>query len=164
MPIVKCRICKKEFYAKPHWLKVGWGKYCSPKCHHEGIKKGKFIACDICGKKTWKQPKQIDHSKSGKFFCSKSCQTLWRNKTYVGKKHPNWKNGQTIYRDILQRSKKEKICTLCGTKDKRVLAAHHLDRNKKNVKLKNLVWLCWNCHFLVHHDKETKKKFMAAVV
>ena len=165
MPIVNCEKCKKEFYAKPSWLKQGWGKYCSAKCHHEGLKKGKFVKCFICKKQVWKAPKALKHSKSGKFFCSKSCQTLWRNKfVYIGKNHPNWKNGQTIYRDILQRSKKEEICTLCGTRDKRVLAAHHLDGNRKNVKLKNLIWLCWNCHFLVHHDKDTKKRLMAAVV
>ena len=165
MPIVKCKICKKKFYAKPSWLKQGWGKYCSSVCQRKGQLKGKFIKCYICGKETWKQPKQIKHSKSGKFFCGKSCQTIWRNKiVFVGKNHPNWKNGQTIYRDILLRSKKEEVCTLCKTSDKRVLAAHHLDGDRKNVELKNLIWLCWNCHFLVHHDKDTRKRLMAVVV
>lgn len=165
MTIVNCKKCKKEFYAKPSWLKKGWGKYCSPKCHHEGLKKGEFVACSICNKKIWRKPRQLKHSKSGKYFCSKSCQTLWRNTiVFVGENHPNWKNGETIYRQILKRSKRKQLCILCKNTDKRVLAVHHLDKNRKNVKLENLIWLCWNCHFLVHHDKDTKKRLMAAVV
>ncbi len=165
MPIVKCKICKKEFYAKPNLLKIGWGKYCSAKCHHEGLKKGRFVICFICRGKVWRKPRQLKHSKSGKYFCSKSCQTLWRNTIeFVGEKHPNWKTGERNYRQILQRSGREQVCILCNNKDKRILSVHHLDENRKNVKLKNLVWLCWNCHFLVHHNKKTKEKIMAAMV
>ncbi len=158
MPIVKCKQCKKEFFAKPSWLKIGYGKFCSSKCQYEAAKKGKFIACDICGEKTWKQPKQIKHSKSGKFFCSKSCQTLWRNRMYVGKNHPNWKNAGSRYRELLIKSRREEICVLCKTEDKRILLAHHLDGNRKNAKVKNLIWLCHNCHFLVHHFLEEKNR------
>ena len=165
MPIVNCEKCKKEFYAKPSWLEKGWGKYCSPKCHHEGLKKGKFVVCSICHKKIWRKPRQLKHSKSGKYFCNKSCQTLWRNTiVFVGENHPNWKTGERNYGQILDRNKREQVCVLCKNKDKRVLAVHHLDGNKKNVELKNLIWLCWNCHFLVHHDKDTKKRLMAVVV
>ena len=91
MPQVKCKICNKEFYAKPNWLKRGHGIYCSRECHHKGMRKGKFVKCDICENETWKRPRALKHSKSGKFFCSKSCQTLWRNQYYSGPKHPNWK-------------------------------------------------------------------------
>lgn len=83
---------------------------------------------------------------------------------YVGSNHPNWKNGETVYRKTLKRSKKKKVCLLCKVKDQRILAVHHLDHNRKNAKLENLVWLCHNCHFLVHHDIETRKKLMAVVV
>lgn len=158
MPIVNCKKCEKEFYAKPHWLKRGWGKFCSSKCQYEAQKKGKFMPCDICGKMKWKQPNDIEHSKSGKFFCSKSCQTLWRNRMYVGDKHPNWKNAGSRYREILEKSKREEICILCKATDKRILLAHHLDGNRKNAKVKNLIWLCHNCHFLVHHYSEEKNK------
>ncbi|KKP93137.1 MAG: hypothetical protein UR98_C0009G0015 [Parcubacteria group bacterium GW2011_GWA1_36_12] len=155
MPIVNCEKCKKEFYAKPSWLKIGWGKYCSPKCHHEGLKRGKFIACFICGKKTWKAPKQISHSKSGKFFCSKSCQTLWRNKEFRGVRHHNWKGGENIlHKSLLIENHVKPVCKLCSCKDERVLAVHHLDKNRKNNNVKNLIFLCQNCHHLVHCHNE----------
>ncbi|MBI4281264.1 HNH endonuclease [Candidatus Uhrbacteria bacterium] len=39
-------------------------------------------------------------------------------------------------------------------KNNRVLLVHHIDENRKNNVLSNLVWLCRNCHFLVHKYNE----------
>ena len=36
--IVKCLICKVEFYVKRVHLLKGWGKYCSTKCHGFSLK------------------------------------------------------------------------------------------------------------------------------
>ncbi len=156
MPQVKCKICHKKFYAKPSHQKLGWGKYCSIKCRNISQLKGKFVNCHICGKKIWKAPKALEHSKSGKFFCSKSCQTLWRNQYFSGPKHPNWRGGRysTSYRKILFQSGATPICRICGQKDKRVLLVHHINKNRNNNVAKNLVWLCWNCHRLVHYYNE----------
>ncbi len=152
MPYVRCKICDKKFYTKPSYLKLGWGKYCSIKCKRIAQLKGKFVKCHTCGKKTWKAPKALKHSKSGNFFCCKSCQTIWRNQYYSGPKHPNWKGGEhRQYRKILLKNGKTPVCQICGLKDKRVLIAHHKDRNRKNQTIENLIWLCLNCHHLVHH-------------
>ena len=159
MPIVKCKLCLKKFYGKPYFLKIGEAKYCSPACQYEGRKNGKNIPCYICGKESYKQLKKLKKSKSGKFFCSKSCQTVWRNQEFIGIKHHNWKTGLFAYRSILTRNKIPKFCNLCKTKDIRVLATHHIDRNRENNKVSNLAWLCHNCHFLVHHHKAESLKF-----
>lgn len=159
MPIVKCKLCSKEFYGKPYFIKNGWAKYCSSVCQYEGRRNGKILPCEICGKKTYKQLKKLEKSKSGKFFCSKSCQTVWRNQEFIGVKHHNWKTGLFVYRSVLGRNKISKICVLCKTKDERVLAVHHVDRNRKNNLVSNLAWLCNNCHFLVHHYKDESLKF-----
>jgi hypothetical protein len=151
MPLIRCKICGKEFYAKPSWLKRGWGKYCSSKCQYKAQLKGKFVYCDICGKKIWRKPLQLKRSKSRKFFCSKSCQTLWRNREFKGPRHGNWKGGENIdHKKFLIQNGIKPICKLCGCKDERVLAVHHLDRDKKHNNIKNLAWLCHNCHHLVH--------------
>ena len=159
MPIVNCKLCSSEFYGKPSHIKMGYAKYCSSVCQYKNRKNGKDVFCDVCGKKTYKQLKQLTKSKSGKFFCSKSCQAVWRNQVFVGNKHANWKNGLFAYRSVLTRNKISKFCTLCKTKDIRVLAVHHVDKNRKNNSLSNLAWLCHNCHFLVHHNKDESLKF-----
>lgn len=153
MPVIGCKLCRKKFYAKPSWLKNGWGKYCSSKCQHKAQKKGKFVFCSICKKKIWRAPHEFEHSKSGKFFCNKSCQTLWRNKFYSGENHPLWKDGGGSYREFMIRNKIKQVCNRCGMDDIRVLLTHHIDCNRKNNKIGNLVWLCRNCHYLIHNRK-----------
>ena len=151
IPNSKCKICGKIFYIKPFHKKKGWGIYCSKNCQNEGQKTGEFISCDTCRKERWQTPREIKHSKSGKFFCGKSCQTIWRNRFYSEENHPFWRGGENIYRLILKRKGVKQICKGCGFKDKRVIIVHHRDRNRKNNKLGNLVWLCHNCHYLAHH-------------
>ena len=117
----------------------------------------------MCGKKSYKSKVNLGRSKSGKFFCSKSCQTKWRNQEFVGPKHANWTGGKYSYRSVLTRNKVLKVCFLCKTKDVRVMAVHHKDRNRKNNKVENLVWLCHNCHHLVHYYKDEQDKIMVPI-
>lgn len=159
MPAVACKLCSKHFYAKPFWIKRGYGNYCSTKCQYEGRKNGKNMPCFVCGKETYKKLQQIERAKSGKFFCGRSCQAKWRNAEFRGEKHGNWKGGHGAYRDILKRHEVPQTCVLCKTNDTRILAVHHIDKNHGNNAVKNLAWLCHNCHFLVHHDEKESKKF-----
>lgn len=165
MPLYKnCKICRKEFKTKPSIVKKGFGKYCSQKCQRLGLRNGKEIKCFLCGKISYKNKTNLGRSKSGKFFCGKSCQTKWRNQEFIGPKHANWTGGKYSYRSVLGRNDIPKVCLLCGNKDVRVMAVHHIDRNRKNNKVENLVWLCHNCHHLVHHYKDERDKFMEALV
>jgi len=158
MPIVPCKLCGKTFYAKPSHLKRGWGKYCSSKCQYKARLSGKSVYCEICGKKLWRQPHEFEQSKSNKFFCSKSHQTLWRNKEFNGPRHGNWKGGEHIHhKRLLIQNKIKPVCKLCGCKDERVLVVHHLDKDRKHNNIKNMVWLCHNCHHLIHNYNESLK-------
>ena len=123
------------------------------------IRKGQNFNCCSCNKIIYRTPQKIFRSKSKKYFCSKSCQTKWRNTQYVGKSHLQWRDGKSTYRDVILRSDRFKICTLCKTEDLRVLAVHHIDQDRNNFKLENLAWLCHNCHRLVHYDKVEKQNF-----
>lgn len=161
---VLCKLCSKEFYAKPSWLRKGHGVYCSNGCRFKASRKGKVVSCFVCGEDTYKQPKALRRSKSGYFFCGKSCQTKWRNSEFIQEKHPNWKGGRYAYNSVMRRSNTPKICALCKTKDSRVLAVHHLDKNRKNNNIDNLVRLCHNCHHLVHRYPDEQERLMAAIV
>lgn len=162
--ILKCKICKKSFYSKPSWIKNGGGKYCSLLCKYKSSKKGKNLPCFVCKKVTYHPSGRILKSKSKKYFCGKSCQAVWRNSYFVGKKHANYISGRATYRTILTRNKVPAVCKLCKSTDRRIMAVHHLDKNRNNNKVENLVWLCHNCHHLVHHYKNEAQRLMVAIV
>jgi hypothetical protein len=153
MPKVNCKICSYEFYVKPSHVKLGHGVYCSRACKVFSQRKGKYVNCAICNALTWKQPKAILHSKSQKFFCDKHCQAVWRNKVFSGPLHSKWKGGENIYRKVMTRNNPTPCCTSCGIVNIKVLVVHHIDRNRQNNNMSNLVWLCRNCHYLVHEGK-----------
>lgn len=163
MAMQNCLICYKRFYAKPSHINMGWGKFCSKTCQYESQKTGKITLCHTCKAKVYKTMSDQLKTNSGKLFCSKSCQTIWRNKKFSGDKHSNWAGGISSYRIALTRSSKAFQCAKCNLKDKRVLAVHHLDKNRSNNKLSNLIWLCHNCHYLVHHSKKEAIGFMVLV-
>jgi len=150
-----CKICTKQLYARPRSLKMGWGRYCSMKCKGAGQKNGTKIPCATCGNTLYRTPKNFNRQSTTKrFFCNKSCLAVWKNKTlFVGEGHPLWKSGQASYRNAMLRKGRSPICTVCGFSDVRALLVHHIDRNRQNNALRNLKWLCHNCHYLEHEGK-----------
>lgn len=159
MSLITCSLCEKSFYKKPSQILLSKKHYCSANCSYLGRRKGKMVKCHVCGVDIYRIKKALKNSKSGKFFCTKSCQAKWRNQEFIGPKHSNWKTGRSAYRSVLDRNKIPKLCTLCNTKDPRVLATHHIDRDRLNNTVNNLAWLCHNCHFLVHHDSVETQRF-----
>ncbi|OGD56953.1 hypothetical protein A2V71_03110 [Candidatus Berkelbacteria bacterium RBG_13_40_8] len=151
MPYVKCKICKKDFYAKPRHLKIGWSKYCSISCRTKSQFKGIYLKCDYCGKSIYRSPGELKQSSSKKYFCNRSCHCAWENKNKRNSENsPNWNGGETIYRAIMDRTEVKKECVKCKIKDERLLVVHHKDRNRKNNGIDNLEYLCRNCHYLMH--------------
>ncbi len=153
MAVCVCSVCGKEFRRKPFLIRRGGGKYCSNACHYANARSGKYVKCGTCGKELYRSPKRLRLAKHKKYFCNKSCQTVWRNKIFFGPNHKSWKDGHSSSASVtaLNRFRREKICEVCKTEDGRVLAVHHKDRNRLNNTSENLAWLCHNCHFLVHH-------------
>ena len=76
----------------------------------------------------------------------------------IGKKHWNWQDGKSseIYPQAFNKELKEQVrkrdnyvCQECGHTQKRLgyrLDVHHIDYNKKNNILNNLISLCRSCH------------------
>ena len=143
-------------------MKKGYGIYCSLDCKYKSSRNGKYVECSICTKVVYRTQYRLALAKNKKYFCSKSCQTKWRNSEFVGTKHANWIDGKTTYKSLLGRHKIPKICTLCRTDDKRVLAVHHVNHDHGDNRLENLAWVCHNCHHLIHHDSVVRKKFSKA--
>lgn len=160
MPDVSCKKCGNTFYAKPNWLKRGYGKFCSINCTRLASRRGSWKACCLCKEKVYKSLKDIRRSKSGNFFCSKRCSLKWLRSKQFGRNHANWKHGKYAYRGMLLRSALSRKCKLCGRDDERILIVHHIDKNRENNKIDNLTWLCLNCHYLVHNYSEAEDQFL----
>jgi hypothetical protein len=154
-----CDYCRKSFSRKNSQIEKAKTHFCSNKCRYLSRKKGQTFDCFICNKKTYKSPKNIRISKSKNFFCSRQCSTQYLNLTQREAKNPNWKGGESSYRKILSRYITKFKCFLCGVRDPRILVVHHVDKNRKNNLPSNLIWLCRNCHFLVHHQKNVASFF-----
>ncbi len=164
MPKVNCNNCNISFDAKPYHIRLGQGKYCSSTCQYKGAMNGKNLECEICDKKIYRTRGQLNRTKSGKMFCGKSCQAKWRNKVYSGPRHKLWNGGASVYKRVMKNKNELKICKFCRIEDKRVMAIHHIDKNHMNNDPDNLVWLCHNCHYLVHHDRLEAQKIMEVLV
>lgn len=64
--------------------------------------------------------------------------------------HGRWKDGRQIYRKIAyQIFKKE--CALCGEKEK-MIQIHHIDKNRYNNSIDNLIPTCASCHKKIHYE------------
>ncbi|MFA6274253.1 MAG: HNH endonuclease [Candidatus Paceibacterota bacterium] len=146
-----CGFCCKKFKRKKSQLKLSEKHYCSIVCQKEGRKKGKTVKCFMCNKFIYKSLKDLKNSKSKKYFCSQICSNKWIGIKQRDKNHPNWKGGGSSYKNLLKRTKTKPVCISCGKDDIRILCVHHLNKNRKNNDIKNLAWLCRNCHFLVHN-------------
>ena len=82
---------------------------------------------------------------------------------FIGPRHANWTGGQSTYKNVLLRSSVSRICRRCKTRDYRILTVHHIDKNRKNNHLRNLIWLCHNCHFLIHHYNKERERFVVPI-
>ena len=83
-----------------------------------------------------------------------------------GDKSRFWKGGKSLepypagwgdYLKELIRNRDKRQCQLCGAPEiefSSKLAVHHIDYNKKNIEIKNLISLCRRCHTKTNVNRE----------
>ena len=86
---------------------------------------------------------------SRKFLCG-SCKLP--NKIYPRSFYYNKK--KSLVRDLGR-------CQCCGKKEE--LVTHHLDCNKQNSSISNLITLCKSCHLSLHH-RYTKAQLRCSII
>lgn len=83
MNIIVCQNCENKFSRSNgrhnEAVKNGWKSFCSVKCRHASLEKGKDFPCAWCFKVIRKTPAQIRQTKAN-VFCSKSCAAHYNNK------------------------------------------------------------------------------------
>ena len=135
------------------------------------------IKCHYCKTDMEVRPSSIHES--GRRFCSKECELMWRKEYYSGENSPNWNNELTDEERILKRGYLEYsewrksvyerdnyTCQCCGNKGI-YLNAHHLnsyDWDKEHrTDIDNGVTLCKECHKRFHkkygYGNNTKEQF-----
>lgn len=143
-----CPNCKSKFIRAIAHTKTE-KPFCSKKCFIESRKKEKpTLICDYCGKE-FKRKKSKMKSKSGKYFCCRKCLDEARKikNNIVPVKH--YQNGVSTYREQAINNYGA-VCSHCDYNEfTEGLDVHHIDGNRENNDLDNLMVLCTLCHVLV---------------
>jgi len=139
----ECIHCGKGFYTPPCLERV---KYCSQMCCKRA-RRGKKLSEEWrknISEGIKKNPPSTAWRKGQHF----SPATEFKKGENLGEKHPNWKGGKRTYRSIYAKSIKNILCEKCGSEKN--IHIHHIDKNRDNNKLDNLMALCCSCYNLLH--------------
>ena len=157
--IVKCRIHDYEFETK--WENVrrdNRAHYICPLCQKNNMNKRyendrTEVECAYCHKKFLKPNSKLENSKTGLYFCCREHKDLAQrieSGSDFEKMRPEH-YGTTILDSTDYRKKAfyvyEHKCEICGyNEDTDILQVHHIDENRQNNEIENLIILCPNCH------------------
>jgi hypothetical protein len=151
----QCLHCGKEFSVKySHRLRA---KFCSVECKVKSqiidseTKRSRVKrTCLSCGVEFTTGKSQADKGQGR--YCSLKCMGYGRRGTNPNCDHPNWLNGKSFepypvgFNDILKeivRARDNNTCQLCHSRGRFV---HHINYNKNDIRLSNLISLCNKCH------------------
>ncbi len=144
---IECSVCGKEFWNDIRNIKRNKSGivYCSSEC----TKNRKKVVCAYCNKTIEKTVGRIEKSRNGIFFCCRKHKDLGqRIENNIREIWPDHFGniGKTSYRrNAFDHYKHE--CEECGwDKIKGVLDVHHIDSNRDNNEIENLIILCPICH------------------
>ena len=147
-PNTTCDQCQKPIYKRPWELEKYSNKFCSQKCY--GLFSRETFPCPVCGK-------EIMRSENKK-TCSRACSN--KNRTGIkygqGQSKDKYQKAEAIRRWLVEdRGSK---CEVCEYPHTEALHAHHIKRRSEggDNTLDNLLLLCPNCHYEVHHQLSTK--------
>ncbi len=145
--LVSCAACEKEIVSRRDQVR----KYCSKNCANEGSRVRVKVQCGYCNKKIERTRHVLSKSRSGLVFCSRKHKDL-AQRLECGIREvqpPHYGTGKYNYQAIAYRSMR-KVCAGCHYCEfENMLDVHHIDGNRDNNKLSNLVILCVFCHALI---------------
>ena len=154
-----CKQCGKEFRRTRGELRKAPSVYCSVLCRNEAQKKPKLVRhCQHCGAEFSIYPYLEEDEGRGK-YCSSSCKYKARGEIVRGENHPSWNNGSSFEPYGLEwtedlrlrvRQRDNYTCAICGLNG---IIVHHVDYDKTNNALSNLIVLCARCHGVTNFNR-----------
>ena len=132
------------------------------------------VACSTCGTEVKRNPSVLFKTS----FCSADCKNNFHSNRLKGEANPRYKDGvhqnskqvKLLYQGftlkIRQKIRKldNDTCQICGitkVEHKMNMHVHHVDYDKTNNQLHNLISLCRYCHGKVHGDEEKWLKILS---
>ena len=169
---LKCRKHNYEFETKWDNVKRSTrAHYVCPICIQENREKKKIenntnieVECAYCHKKFLKLKSRLKNSKSGLYFCCREHKDL-AQKLDSGKKfdilrpehYGKLSDSSYNYREKAFREYEHK-CAICNyNEEPKILQVHHIDENRQNNSIDNLIILCPNCHAKITYGNYTLK-------
>ena len=165
---ILCDWCGEKIKKQLYTMKRPY-HFCNNKCEGKWVSKfragenspswrggGIEVKCDFCGKKIKKIQSHIKNYKHN--FCNIKCMGSFYKTLYKGENCIFWRDGRskepyTIeFDDVLKekiRKRDNFTCQECNHTQEQLgytLHVHHVDYNKKNNNLNNLISLCRSCH------------------
>ncbi len=137
-----CAKCGVVFSDKTHHRAKR--KFCSHQCSVGSRKNGTTQKCKECSTDIYVIPSYNTAGTGKKTFCSRACQLQsWSRDRKTAQRASTYRRNAWLHF--------EKRCGDCGyNSHPEILIIHHIDGNRANGKLTNLVPLCQNCHCLRH--------------
>lgn len=155
--LMKCNIHNIEFLVDPTNFLRNTNTTVSDKCPdcialHEKLN----LVCAYCGKEFTRAPSKANKSKSGLYFCCREhkdiAQRLDSGAQFDVMRPDHYSECSSeegsinTYRDLAFRNYTHE-CAICHWKDdEEILQVHHIDEDRQNNNLNNLIILCPNCH------------------
>jgi len=153
----KCLYCKKNFFSRREVA-----KFCCRQCSDKGRVPKLDVKCLVCKKLFKEIPYRVE--KRGRKFCSSMC--FQRHE--VGRNNPAWKGGKIIgfhgyiftYIGNGKYTSEHRLVMekYLGRNLTPVEVIHHVNGNKKDNRIENLVIITRSKHNKIH-IQERKKKF-----
>lgn len=162
---VVCENCTKETLQRT--TNRSAARFCSQKCgsEYQSRTKSVDVACKWCEKAFRRKQSSLLNSKSGFYFCSRTCKDEAQKLGGIKEIQPphfgtrtrpkprkRKNNNHNTHRKLFTES--EFVCIRCGYKEfTGSVDIHHKDFNHLNNDKSNLLPLCANCHRALHYGK-----------
>lgn len=164
--IIQVKCIKHNYLFETKWQNVKRDNrahhicpYCQQEDKNERLKDSRIeLECAYCHRKMIRPKSDLKLSKSGLFFCCRQhkdlAQRIESGKQFDIMRPDHYNNGDSQdYRKKALREYQHK-CSICGyNEEPNILQVHHIDENRQNNQLNNLIVLCPNCHAKITYGK-----------